>query len=121
LLGLVLLPSDYRAGAEFPHAHSLVQLLIDAENGTVHHHDGGSTAWDHTASSSHERESQLGVSEERPDIGEHEDSAPTTSGFHLLLSAITMLTPAPASQMAAFGPEQRLTGQTPRVLLPPPR
>jgi len=118
---VILLPSDYRAGAEFPHAHSLVQLWVDAEDGTVHHHDAGATAWDEAASSSHERESQLGASEERPDIGEHEDSMPTTSGIHLLLSAITMLTAAPPSHMPVFGPQQRLTGQISRVLLPPPR
>jgi hypothetical protein len=121
LLGVILLPSDYRAGAEFPHAHSLVQLWVDAEDGTVHHHEMGATAWDDVASSSHERESQLGASEKSPDIGEHEDSMPTTSGIDLLLSAITMLVAAPASQMPAFGPQRRLTGQIPRVILPPPR
>ena len=121
LLGVVLLPSDYRAGAEFPHAHSLVQLWVDAEDGMVHHHEMGATAWDDVASSSHERESQLGASEERLDIGEHENSMPTTSGIDLLLSAITMLVAAPASQMPAFGPQRRLTGQIPRVILPPPR
>src|SRR5215213_11934086 len=90
LLGVILLPSDYRAGAEFPHAHSLVQLWVDAEDGMVHHHDAGSTAWD-----------EAGSSKERPDIGEHDDSMPTTSGMHLLLNAITILTVAPASQMPA--------------------
>src|SRR5215213_8827183 len=106
LLGVILLPSDYRAGAEFPHAHSLVQLWVDAADGIVHHHDAGATAWDEVASSSHERGSSLGASEERPDIGEHEDSMPTTSGIHLLLSAITMLIAAPARQIPAFGPQQ---------------
>ena len=33
LLGLLLLPSDYRAGAESAHAHSLIQLWADASQG----------------------------------------------------------------------------------------
>jgi hypothetical protein len=120
LLGVILLPSNYRAGAEFPHSHSLVQLWVDAADGTVHHH-AGSPAWDDVESSSHERESQLGLSKEHPDAGEHEDSTPTTSGIHLLLSAITILAAVTAGPTPAFGPAQRLTGQILRVLLPPPR
>src|SRR5829696_2912325 len=38
LLGLLLLPSSYRAGAESAHAHSLIQLWADAANGTIRHH-----------------------------------------------------------------------------------
>src|SRR5687768_12233062 len=38
LLGLLLLPANYRAGAESAHAHSLIQLWTDANNGTVRHH-----------------------------------------------------------------------------------
>src|SRR5688572_27726859 len=38
LLGLLLLPSDYRAGANSAHAHSFIQLWADANTGTVRHH-----------------------------------------------------------------------------------
>ena len=38
LLGLLLLPANYRAGAESAHAHSLIQLWTDVSNGTVRHH-----------------------------------------------------------------------------------
>lgn len=49
LIGLLLLPSDYRAGAEAAHGHTLMHLWLDAADGAVHHHQepgGQGAAWD---------------------------------------------------------------------------
>ena len=44
MLGLCLLPTDYRAGAETAHAHSLFQLWLDAADGGVFHEHAGRAA-----------------------------------------------------------------------------
>ena len=121
LLGVILLPSQYRAGADFAHAHSLVQLWIDAADGTVHHHHEGSTAWFEPDQSSPASGSLLAADEEHLDVGEHDDSTPTSSGVHLLLSVLPGLTAVTTGPRLAAGPDRCLTGHTPRVLLPPPR
>jgi hypothetical protein len=120
LLGVILLPSYYRAGAEIAHAHSLVQLWIDAADGAVHHHEE-STAWFEPDPSSPASGADFSAGEERPDVGEHDGSTPTASGVHLLLSVIPVLTAVVTGPRLAAGPARCLTGQTPRVLLPPPR
>jgi hypothetical protein len=121
LLGVILLPSQYRAGADIAHGHSLVQLWIDAADGAVHHHHEGSPAQVDPHHSSPTSGSLFATGEERPDIGEHDDSTPTSSGVHLLLSVIPALAAVATRPRPAAGPDRCLTGQTPRVLLPPPR
>ncbi|MCA9878789.1 MAG: hypothetical protein KC442_13440, partial [Thermomicrobiales bacterium] len=37
LLGLLFLPTEYRGGAEAPHSHALLQLLLDAQDGQFAH------------------------------------------------------------------------------------
>jgi hypothetical protein len=38
LLGLLLLPIQMRAGAQDPHPHALLHLLVDARDGAFDHH-----------------------------------------------------------------------------------
>jgi hypothetical protein len=40
LLGLFLLPVQMRAGAADAHPHALLQLLLDARDGSIDHHGG---------------------------------------------------------------------------------
>jgi hypothetical protein len=121
LLGVILLPSYYRAGADIAHAHSLAQLWIDAADGAVHHYHVEATAWSEPDRSSPAREALFAAGEERPDVGEHDDSIPTSSGVHLLLSVIPVLTAVSTGPRLAAAPDRCRTGHTPRVLLPPPR
>jgi hypothetical protein len=128
LLGLLLLSSDYRAGAEVAHAHSLVQLWADAHDGVIYHQHHQHLGADVAAS----RDPSLSwfdpavgeasnAEEAAPDVGKHQDSAPVTSGVHLLLVAVAALVVAAASAAPTFGPAPRLAGRAPRILLPPPR
>jgi hypothetical protein len=126
LLGLLLLPSDYRAGAETPHAHALLQLWLDAGDGSVHHHHGTGVhagAWDwlelpaldvEAAGSDH-------TSPSGPDVGEHQDSVPAGGGAHLLLQTVPILFLAAPRIVPQTGPGRPLRGRAVAVLLPPPR
>ncbi|HEX5497608.1 MAG TPA: hypothetical protein VFX03_00205 [Thermomicrobiales bacterium] len=49
MLGLLACPIVYRGGAEWPHAHAIVQLLYDAAHGSIDHHDDGDLASDDDA------------------------------------------------------------------------
>ena len=131
LLGLFLLPADYRAGAGTAHGHSLVQLWIDAHDGAVQHtHDG-------------HRESHLGAAsapswldplvdgagsagstagdDERPDTVEQQESAPAPTAIHLLLTSLTVLLAIGVRQTIRAGSDRPVAGLPPRVVLPPPR
>jgi hypothetical protein len=128
LLGLLLLPSDYRAGAESAHAHSLVQLWADATDGAIYHqhhiHRAGAiemapnsmVSWFDPAVGE-----PSGAGETSPDVGEHQETAPVTGGVHLLLVTVTAPIVVAAETEPTFGPERRLAGRFPRILLPPPR
>jgi hypothetical protein len=117
LLGLCLLPTEYHAGDDTAHAHSLLQLWADASDGVVHHHDAG-------AATSHHHEAHAhgpGEPQPEPDLADQQDSAPTASGVLMLLTAI-LTPPALARSSAAICyAGERLRGHQPRVLLPPPR
>jgi len=76
LLGLLLLPAHYRAGAETAHAHSLIQLWTDAANGTIRHHlhhriahvdPGESSSWFDPSVSAAGTISSVNADDERPD------------------------------------------------------
>src|SRR5262245_7662318 len=98
IIGVLLLPCDYRAGAAFSHPHSLLQLWIDAADGSIAHHhadereaapemslQGVDLAPDSTPSLPHR------VGDPHPDVGEQQQSAPAVSGLHLLNAAIALL------------------------------
>ena len=131
LLGLVLLPTDYRAGGEFAHAHSLLQLWIDAGDGTIQHHVSGLLAahpgnhdwFDPTVDEAGEMQDHADCRSchSEPDVGDQQDSAPTSSGVELMLAASMLLPFVAKPPVAGAGSDHRLSGQTPGVLLPPPR
>ncbi|MGH2616795.1 MAG: hypothetical protein ACRDJC_16290 [Thermomicrobiales bacterium] len=126
LLGLLLLPADYRAGAETAHAHSLVQTWADAADGAIQHHHVGASH-QHVAVNWLDPEVQdpRGVVESAagtaPDVAEQQDSAPVSNGVHLLIDAVMVVLIAAASRVPLATSVRHLTGRAPRVLLPPPR
>lgn len=129
LLSMLLLPSVFRAGADVPHDHSLLQLLLDASDGVIDHHHLGMGAattasagdWFDPAVSDAAGGSADTAGEQRPDVGERQESVPAASGVHLILSMLLFL-PVIASLRRIDGePSRRLSGCAPRVLLPPPR
>jgi hypothetical protein len=130
LLGLLLLPSTYRAGAESAHAHSLIQLWADATNGTVRHHidhrlahasSGPSSSWFDPAVGNTGSVLMTNFDDERPDAMEHQESTPVSSGVHLLLIAMPAIVSFRVCQAPIAAPCRRHSGLSPRILVPPPR
>ena len=121
LMSLVLLPVNYRAGAELAHAHSLPQVLLDAANGTVHHHGKGVADWLEPAVSDDVGVAATMAGDEKPDAGQQQDSAPVTSGIHLLLVVAALLALAAAGSSLDPVRPRKLAGRVPRILAPPPR
>lgn len=127
VFSLLLLPCDYRAGAGFPHPHSLLQLWIDAADGTIQH--------DHADGVEYQRESLQDVvdhvhdnpaahhraGDRHSDVGEQQPSAPVVSGLHVLTAAISLLPELAGTQRPPAAPSHPLVGRAPRVLDPPPR
>ena len=130
LLGLLLLPANYRAGAESAHAHSLIQLFADATNGTIRHHlhygmghpdPERSSSW-FDPSVGDTRTSQSAILADEPlDAAEQQDSAPVSSGVHLLLTSMMAIVALGVGQAPIALPGLRQNGLSPRILVPPPR
>jgi hypothetical protein len=130
LLGLLLLPANYRAGAESAHAHSLIQLWADAADGTIRHHlDHGpahpgperSSSWFDPAVEDTETTSSVGFVDERPDTGSYQESAPVSNSVHLLLTMMTAFITLGMYQAPMEVPGRRQSGLSPRIPVPPPR
>jgi hypothetical protein len=131
LLGLLLLPSDFRAGADTAHAHSIVQLWADARDGVVEHHHhghaisltgaGSALDWLDPAFGVAESVDPRGASADDPDVAGHSDSVPTTSGVQFLLAAALTLPAAGGPRVPIPARGRPLLGRSPRIPLPPPR
>jgi hypothetical protein len=130
LLGLLLLPANYRAGAERAHAHSLIQLWTDATHGTVRHHiahalshpgPGVSSSWFDPSVADTETTPAVGLDHERPDAAEQQESAPVSSGVHLLLTTMMAVVTLVTCQTPIAVPARRQSGLAPQILVPPPR
>jgi hypothetical protein len=130
LLGLMLLPSHYRAGAERAHAHSLIQLWADATSGSVRHHpdhgithpgSGFSSSWFDPWVGNSGSTLSLGLDDERPDAMEQQEAGPASSGVHLLVTAMTAIGHLGLSQVPIAVADRRHNGLPPRILVPPPR
>jgi hypothetical protein len=130
LLGLLLLPSNYRAGAKSAHAHSLIQLWVDANNGTVRHHidhwlahpnPGASSSWFDPSVGGTGSTASMAFDDQRPDAADHQESAPVSSGVHLLLTTMMAIVALGMCQVPVAFPDRRQSGLSPRILVPPPR
>ena len=124
LLGLFLLPCDYRAGASSSHAHSIIQLWLDAADGSVQHPHHPAT--DLLSASGSWFDPKFGEMDKghagiAQDVGDQEKSAPASVGFDLLLFAFAAVFIAPSRQSPTPVPTRPLAGRTPGVLSPPPR
>ena len=130
LLGLLLLPANYRAGAEIAHAHSFIQLWADAADGTIrHHHDHGlahpgaerSPSWFDSSGGETGTTASASIDDERADAAGQQESTPVSSGVHLLLTVMATIV-APGIRQAPIAVSgRRQSGLSPRIFAPPPR
>lgn len=130
LLSLLLLPTDFRAGAEAPHGHSLIQLWVDASDGQLDHHvdrelfasgPGPSTSWFDPAVGETKEVRSIGLDDERPDVAAQHESAPVAGGIELLVTAMAAVAILGMNQAPLALPDRRPTGLPARILVPPPR
>jgi hypothetical protein len=130
LLSLCLLPTDYRAGAASAHAHSLLQLWLDAADGGVFHEHAGRSVASVTLESTVswfdptfdlEASDQHLASAHSPDLAHQHDSAPAVNGIDLLLAALAFLPLFLVARKSEPVVSLPLSGRFPQVLSPPPR
>jgi hypothetical protein len=130
LLSLLLLPTDYRAGAEAPHGHSLIQLWVDASDGRVDHHVAReffasgpvpSTSWFDPAVGETKDIRSTVLADERPDIAAQHESAPVSGGMDLLVTAMAAVAILGMNEVPRALSDRTCTGLPARILVPPPR
>ena len=118
LLAVFLLPVQMRAGANDPHPHALLQVLLDARDGAIDHHADES----HVAASHAEHD--VGHPAPRaydPDVPTFEEPAPAASGGQMLAALVVLVfAPLPALRQVWPAPPARI-GRTPPFDPPPPR
>jgi hypothetical protein len=124
LLGLCLLPSNFRGGGELSHGHSLLHLWADAADGHIdHHHHYRQTAaplvdWlDPVADAA----AQSAPDGDEIDVGGHDDSSPAPGTVHFLPATATFFIAFGGARLPSFQNERTHVGCCPDVLLPPPR
>lgn len=130
LLSLLLLPSDFRAGAEAPHGHSLIQLLADARDGRIDHHGDREhvtsgplplTAWFDPAAGEMKSNRSNGLDDERPDIAAQHESASVSSGPDVLMMATMVVAILGMIEAPRALSDRTRAGLPARILVPPPR
>ena len=130
LIGLLLLPSHYRAGGASAHGHALVQLWIDAGDGSIrhaHHHPASGsgpavvTSWLDPLVEDVGNVGSASIADETLDIADQQETAPLASGFHILIMSVPVALAVGGLLPPEAGSDGPIAGLSPRVLLPPPR
>lgn len=111
---LFLLPMQMRAGADDPHAHAMLHLLLDARDGLVDHHDEDEYAVEHDGHGS-----PAGGHE--PDVP-HFGSSHVAGGATAMLAALVVMFLLPTGRrLADWAASPLLNGLLPVLEPPPPR
>ena len=125
LLGLVFLPTNYRAGAATAHGHALLQLWADARDGRVQHHDasvpesaGSAYGWLNPLVTDPAPAQDDDTS---PDIGEQNDSASRAGSLHFLAAVGDLPAADVASRPVIAAAAPLPAGRLPEAPTPPPR
>lgn len=118
LLAVLLLPVQMRAGANDPHPHALLQLLLDASDGAIDHHADEPHVAD--AHSGHEGDHAAPRAHD-PDVPTFEEPASAASGGQMLATLVVLvIVPLPAYRQVWPAPSAR-AGRQLSPELPPPR
>ena len=122
-LALLMLPVEYRAGAERPHPHAAFQLWADVAHGaTPHRHDAGFPAvLGHEAHANHDASVAAwnGLTPDVPRVSEATPPVERAAAF-ASVAALAWLLLIPVL-LRIVGPARRLVGQPVRPAIPPPR
>ncbi len=123
-LGLLMLPLDYRGGAEVEHPHAIFQLWFDAAHGTIDHHQ---RRIEHEGSSSHQPRHATGhpavADTAAPDVPQLTEAASTIERPPMIVASLAVLALALLLVRAIPLPSlpMLLAGLHPRPQTPPPR
>lgn len=119
-LALLMLPVEYKAGAERAHPHAAFQLWADFAHGqTPHRHD--ETATHPAAHTAHEAPVATSV-ETPPDVPKLSEATPPAeraAAFASIVALAWMLLSLGRPRIAGLAPH--LVGRAPRPAFPPPR
>ena len=118
LLSLLLLPIQMRAGTQHPHPHALLQLVLDASDGSFDHHTLGEAA----ASPAHDHSGDFAATDgHQPDVPSLGPFVSALGGLAILAALITsLLIPPPLAERTWLQPT-RCRGRFPTLEPPPPR
>ena len=117
LVGLCLLPMHMRAGADHPHPHALLHLVLDARDGSFDHHRRGEIATppDHAHTAVVD-----GKDPSIPDLPTYGDSIYAGGGLAVLLVLLTVLLLSPTMDRIRL-PVASWRSRLPVLDPPPPR
>src|SRR3712207_8261944 len=118
LIAICLLPMQMRAGTAHPHPHALLQLVLDARDGSFDHHalGDGPPAATHSHS-----ESTSAADPSHPDIPTFGDSISAGGGLAMLVAILTTLLIPPPGAARIWPLSTRSRGRLPALDPPPPR
>jgi hypothetical protein len=117
LTGLFMLPVQMRAGSDRPHPHALFQLLLDARDGRIEHHEGQ----DEGAVSRDLRHTVAPRITHHPDLPAIGDSIQTGGSLALLATLVTALLLSPAGSTQVWPTPRPWHDRIPTLEPPPPR
>jgi len=120
VFALLMLPVEYKAGAERAHPHAAFQLWADFAHGkTPHRHDD--TPLGHAAHTVHEAPVAAAVEPppDTPKVSEATPPAERAAAFASILALAWLLLPRGWPRIAGLA--SRLVGRSPRPAFPPPR
>jgi hypothetical protein len=117
LLVMLLLPVQMRAGAADAHPHTLLQLLLDARDGSLDHHQGDHAPGDGQATSV----ASEGSRGHGPDVPTYEDIGGMGMGVPILAATVALIALLVASEVPVWPRLSRWRDRLPVLDPPPPR
>jgi hypothetical protein len=118
LLSLLLLPIQIRARTQHPHPHALLQLVLDASDGSFDHHALG----DEATSPPHDHSEEVAAAEgHQPDLPSLGPSVSALGGLVVLVALIISPLIPPALAERTWRHPARWRGRVPTLEPPPPR
>jgi hypothetical protein len=118
LVTCFLLPMQMRAGAEDAHPHAMLQLILDARDGGLDHHESEPR---HAADGHDHEEAGAETGAHEPDVPVAEVSHGVGAGLAILAVVVVLLEGIAAGREAVWPSFARWRGRRPTLEPPPPR